>query len=89
MHLLAYTIEVTYNYKGERKADSVQLGDLKFISEFLLFQIIGNQNGYQASTTIVDLYNVRHIKIQSNEKRYCLRIELCGKSKLCFLSLFE
>ncbi|XP_028410546.1 uncharacterized protein LOC114533243 [Dendronephthya gigantea] len=42
-------------------------------------QISGNQNGYQASTTDVDIYNVRYIKIESTGNTdVCLRIELCG-----------
>ncbi|XP_028402594.1 receptor-type tyrosine-protein phosphatase F-like isoform X2 [Dendronephthya gigantea] len=43
-------------------------------------QITGNQNGYQASITALNIYNVRHIKIKSTGTNYfCLRIELCGK----------
>ncbi|XP_028402587.1 phosphatidylinositol phosphatase PTPRQ-like [Dendronephthya gigantea] len=43
-------------------------------------QITGNQNGYEASITVLNVYNVRHIKIQSNGTNdFCLRIELCGK----------
>ncbi|CAB4005658.1 Venom prothrombin activator pseutarin-C non-catalytic subunit [Paramuricea clavata] len=43
-------------------------------------QIKGNQNGYQASATDVDIYNVRHVKIESTENTiFCLRIELCGE----------
>lgn len=42
----------------------------------------GNTNGYQASITRLDIYNVRHIKIQSTEKKdFCLRIELCGEGE--------
>jgi hypothetical protein len=51
---------------------------LKFIKT--IFQVKGNQNGYQASTTDVVIYNVRYIKIQSTENTdFCLRIELCGE----------
>jgi hypothetical protein len=47
-----------------------------------VLQITGNKNGYQASTTKVDIYNVRHIKIQSNgSTEFCLRIELCGEGE--------
>ncbi|XP_028402584.1 receptor-type tyrosine-protein phosphatase F-like isoform X2 [Dendronephthya gigantea] len=50
--------------------------DESFVDEI---QIKGNQNGYQASTTDVDIYNVRYIKIQSTGNTdFCLRIELCG-----------
>ncbi|XP_028402428.1 receptor-type tyrosine-protein phosphatase S-like [Dendronephthya gigantea] len=43
-------------------------------------QIIGNQNGYEASITALNIYNVRHIKMQSTGTNdFCLRIELCGK----------
>ncbi|XP_028402574.1 receptor-type tyrosine-protein phosphatase S-like isoform X6 [Dendronephthya gigantea] len=43
-------------------------------------QITGNKNGYQASITALDIYNVRHIKIQSTGTNdFCLRIELCGE----------
>ncbi|CAB4005315.1 Hypothetical predicted protein, partial [Paramuricea clavata] len=43
-------------------------------------QITGNRNGYQASTTLVDIYNVRHMKIESTGNTdFCLRIELCGE----------
>ncbi|CAB4044052.1 Down syndrome cell adhesion molecule 1 homolog, partial [Paramuricea clavata] len=46
-------------------------------------QITGNQNGYQASTTLVDIYNVRYIKIQSTASTdFCLRIELCGEAQM-------
>ena len=44
--------------------------------------MIGNKNGYQASRTRLDIYNVRHIKIQSTGKNdFCLRIELCGEGE--------
>ncbi len=47
-----------------------------------MFQITGNQNGFQASTTNVHIYNVRHVKIQSTgDSDFCLRIELCGEGK--------
>ncbi|XP_028399530.1 uncharacterized protein LOC114522942 [Dendronephthya gigantea] len=43
-------------------------------------QITGNLYGFQASTTAVDIYNVRYIKIHSTENTdFCLRIELCGE----------
>ncbi|XP_028413353.1 uncharacterized protein LOC114536224 [Dendronephthya gigantea] len=43
-------------------------------------QMTGNKNGYQASRTRLDIYNVKHIKIQSTGKNdFCLRIELCGE----------
>ncbi|CAB4004623.1 Receptor-type tyrosine- phosphatase F [Paramuricea clavata] len=46
-------------------------------------QIKGNQNGYQASVTIVDIYNVRYLKIESTRKtEFCLRTELCGEVQL-------
>ena len=49
---------------------------------FTIFQITGNQNGFQASTTNVHIYNVRHVKIQSTgSSDFCLRIELCGEGK--------
>ncbi|XP_028402588.1 receptor-type tyrosine-protein phosphatase F-like [Dendronephthya gigantea] len=42
-------------------------------------QILGNTNGYQASTTDVDIYNARFLKIESTGNTdFCLRIELCG-----------
>ncbi|XP_028399358.1 uncharacterized protein LOC114522809 [Dendronephthya gigantea] len=45
--------------------------------------IIGNQNGYQASRTALNIYNVRHIKIQSTGTNdFCLRIELCGEVQM-------
>ena len=47
-----------------------------------ILQILGNQNGYQASRTILDIYNVRYVKIESTGKRnFCLRIEICGEGK--------
>jgi hypothetical protein len=47
-----------------------------------MLQILGNQNGYGASKTSLDIYNVRHVKIQSTGSRnFCLRIELCGEGK--------
>ena len=49
------------------------------------YQITGNTNSYQASTTSIDIYNVRYVKIQStqrNRKKFCLRIELCGEGKV-------
>ncbi|XP_028399360.1 uncharacterized protein LOC114522810 [Dendronephthya gigantea] len=43
-------------------------------------QINGNQNGYQASATDIDIYNVRYIKLESNGgTKFCLRIEVCGE----------
>ncbi|XP_028417346.1 uncharacterized protein LOC114541738 [Dendronephthya gigantea] len=46
-------------------------------------QMTGNTNGFQASITSLNIYNVRHIKIQSNTKTdFCLRIELCGKVQM-------
>ncbi|XP_028417344.1 receptor-type tyrosine-protein phosphatase F-like [Dendronephthya gigantea] len=45
-------------------------------------QMAGNTNGFQASITNLDIYNVRHIKIESISKTdFCLRIELCGKAQ--------
>ncbi|XP_028402429.1 uncharacterized protein LOC114525365 [Dendronephthya gigantea] len=42
--------------------------------------INGNQNGYQASATDVDIYNVRYIKLESNGGAdFCLRMEVCGE----------
>ncbi|XP_028402590.1 receptor-type tyrosine-protein phosphatase delta-like isoform X2 [Dendronephthya gigantea] len=41
-------------------------------------QILGNTNGYQASTTDVDIYNVRFVKISTDDTDFCLRIEMCG-----------
>ena len=53
-----------------------------FFQLLTCFQITGNQNGYQASTTNVNIYNVRHIKIQSTDSRkFCLRFELCGEGE--------
>jgi hypothetical protein len=54
------------------------LNDLFWI--YAILQIKGNQNGYQASTTMVDIYNVRHMKIiqSTKSKDFCLRIEVCG-----------
>ncbi|XP_028410756.1 uncharacterized protein LOC114533438 isoform X2 [Dendronephthya gigantea] len=46
-------------------------------------QMTGNTNGFQALITRFNIYNVRHIKIQSNRKTdFCLRIELCGKVQM-------
>ncbi|XP_028399361.1 uncharacterized protein LOC114522811 [Dendronephthya gigantea] len=43
-------------------------------------QITGNMYSFQESTTDVDIYNVRYIKLQSTENTdFCLRIELCGE----------
>ncbi|XP_028411942.1 receptor-type tyrosine-protein phosphatase S-like [Dendronephthya gigantea] len=43
-------------------------------------QITGNLYSFQASTTDVDIYNVRYIKIHSTGNTdFCLRIELCGE----------
>ncbi|XP_028411944.1 uncharacterized protein LOC114534670 [Dendronephthya gigantea] len=43
-------------------------------------QITGNMYSFQASTTDVDIYNARYIKIQSTGNTdFCLRIELCGE----------
>ncbi len=40
----------------------------------------GNRKGYQASTTPIDIYNARYIKINSVESNeFCLRIEFCGE----------
>ena len=51
-------------------------------SFFIIFQIKGNQNGYRASITPLDVYNVRYVKIQSNKRGdFCLRVELCGEGK--------
>ncbi|CAB4004016.1 receptor-type tyrosine- phosphatase epsilon-like, partial [Paramuricea clavata] len=45
-------------------------------------KIKGNQNGYQASVTQLDIYNVRYMKIQSTgNPKFCLRIELCGEAQ--------
>ncbi|CAB4042576.1 retinoschisin-like, partial, partial [Paramuricea clavata] len=54
--------------------------DKTLVDDSRAVQISGNQNGYQASTTTLDIYNVRYIKIQSSRSHdFCLRIELCGK----------
>ena len=51
-------------------------------SFFIIFQIEGNQNGYRASITSLNIYNVRYVKIQSNKSGdFCLRVELCGEGK--------
>ena len=42
----------------------------------------GNQNGYlyRATTTDINIYNARYIKINSIENReFCLRMQLCGE----------
>ena len=45
-------------------------------------QITGNKNGYQVSMTTIDIYNVRHLKIESTTNRdFCIRIELCGEAQ--------
>ena len=49
---------------------------------FIIFQVNGNQNGYRASITPVNIYNVRYVKIQSTHSGdFCLRVELCGEGK--------
>ena len=51
-------------------------------SFFIIFQVKGNQNGYRASITSLNIYNVRYVKIQSNKSGdFCLRVELCGEGK--------
>ena len=50
---------------------------------FYPVQINGNHNGYQASMTRIDIYNVRHVKISTNKDDFCLRVELCGEGKVC------
>ena len=41
---------------------------------------MGNQNGYEASRTNLNIYNVRHLKILSiGKQNFCLRMELCGE----------
>jgi hypothetical protein len=48
----------------------------------IIIQINGNKYGYKASTTSLNIYYVRYIKIQSTENQnFCLRIELCGEGK--------
>ena len=49
---------------------------------FIFFQIAGNENGYRASITSLNIYNVRYVKIQSTKSGdFCLRVELCGEGK--------
>ena len=45
-------------------------------------KINGNLNAYQASTSDVDIYNVRFLKIRATDNSdFCLRIELCGEGE--------
>ncbi|XP_028416881.1 uncharacterized protein LOC114541103 isoform X2 [Dendronephthya gigantea] len=44
-------------------------------------KVNGNQNGYQASITSIDIYNARYVSIEPIIKTtadFCLRVELCG-----------
>ena len=61
---------------------------IKLILEFfIIIQINGNKYRYRASTTRLNIYNVRYIKIQSTDSQYfCLRIELCGEGKPYYLA---
>ncbi|XP_028402580.1 receptor-type tyrosine-protein phosphatase delta-like isoform X10 [Dendronephthya gigantea] len=53
--------------------------DESLVDSSRVVQILGNQNGYQALTTDVDIYNARFLKIESTGTAdFCLRIELCG-----------
>ena len=53
-----------------------------YFSLFIIFQIAGNENGYRASITSLNIYNVRYVKIQSTKRGdFCLRVELCGEGK--------
>ena len=50
-----------------------------------ILQINGNENGYRASMTQLNIYNVRHIKIRSTDRErvnFCLRLEFCGVGRL-------
>ena len=64
---------------------------MTLIFEFVpyIFQITGNLNGYQASITNLNIYNVRCVKIEPTARNtdFCLRIELCGKGKTLQLLL--
>jgi hypothetical protein len=68
-----------------KKAEILSLDSYEMCLSLTIFQITGNQNGHEASTTDVGIYNVRYIKIQSTgNTEFCLRIELCGEGTLAF-----
>jgi hypothetical protein len=55
----------------------------------IIIQINGNKYGYKASTTSLNIYYVRYIKIQSTDNQnFCLRIELCGEGKPYYTTPF-
>ena len=70
-----YYTSILYTYDA-RKKHKIDFGIL------IIIQINGNKYGYRASTTSLNIYYVRYIKIQSTENQnFCLRIELCGEGK--------